>query len=517
MAETITQTARQDLPTWAQPVGFGGLESLFRTVFNAPASGEWYIPRPGAGKGDNPYMLDTSGGFKSYADSGGPFQPFLTGFTPLERAGQNMAINQVKGGQPIREASDQWLLDTLGGAGNTLAKQQQAYTMGGPIAGASRVSLMDALMGRPQEYAQQQYLDQMYGANANAASQSLADLLGQSDVASDASIWSFAGPLAGAARGASADTIQGTYLGGPLNDASQARQYETIQGGFLSPESNPYLTANLDTGLKAISDAYRYGTAPSTAAQFARSGSFGGSAHQQTQQMQQFDLGRNLSDYTNAFLGDNFARERANQLAAIQAERDNYARERANQLAATGQERGYSQSALEAERGRQYGGMENALQRSLGVAMDERGGWRSLLDNTLTRGLQGAEGELGRAVQAQSLIPDLMASRYQDADVLRALGSEYRNFIDAQNQINYQNEQQAFQWPFRLFDILGSGLASMTGGGGVTTQTSTNPNALSPAAQGVGLGSLGLSALSNLGSWLWPGAGGAGTAAAGTP
>lgn len=496
MAET-NSTTRQDLPDWARPYGGAGFSSLI----------SWLFPnqtRTPTGNENWPENIEL-GAPASYDEIGGPLAPFLTGFNQWEQSGQQMALNQILKNQPVRDSSQQWMLDTLGGPSSDLARQYETYMTGGPVAGASRLGLMDALTGRPQEAASQSLLDAMYGGTANQAQQAAYNTLGnQRDLATDASTWSYAGPLAGQARQQSLAELRGDALNNPLFGAAQARQMDTIQGGFLSPESNPYLQSNLDTGLKSITDAYRYATAPSTAAQFARSGSFGGSAHQQTQGMQQFEMGRNLTDFANQFLGDNFARERQNQLAAISGERGQYAQERANQLGALGQERGYTQSALEAERGRQYGTQENALQRALQGALDERGGWRSMLDNQLTRGMQASEGELGRGVQAQSLVPDLMQSTYQDADVLRSLGSEYRNFTDAQNQINYQNQQQQFQWPFRLYDIIGSGLASFTGGGGVTTQTSSNPNALSSGAQGAGLGMLGVGALSNLGSWLYP-------------
>lgn len=467
MAQEITQQTRQDLPDWARPYGAGSLVSLFKFLYpdsGFDEKGDWHQGRTA-----------------TYEEIGGPMLPFLTGFTPMERAGQEMAVNQVKSGQPIRNASDQWTLNALGGDPNKidsnsdLARQYETYMTAGPLAGASRTSLLDALMGGTQGAAEQSLLDSMYGGTANQAQQSAYNTLGKErDLARDASAWSYTGPLAGSAR---------------------SQSQKTIEGDYLSPYSNPWLTENLNTGLKGISDAYKYATAPSTAAQFARSGSFGGSAHQQTAGMQQFELGRNLSDFTNQFLGENYSRERGNQLAA------------------TGNERNFSQSALEAERGRQYGTQENALQRSLQSALDERGGWRQLLDNQLTRGMQASEGELGRGVQVQSLLPQLMQSRYQDADVLRSLGSEYRNFIDAQNNIDYQNKQQQFQWPFRLYDILGSGLASFTGGGGVTTSTSSNPNALSTPMQAAGMGALGTVALSQLGSWLYPQAGGDGAAA----
>jgi len=496
---SVNNTTRQDLPVWAQQYGQGSLVSLFNTLFPdsgySDEDGKWYQGRTA-----------------TYDELGGPMLPYLTGFTPLERAGQEMAVNNVKSGQPIRQASDQWMYNALGGDPNKtdsnsdLARQYETYMTAGPLAGASRSSLLDAIMGKNQSAASQYMLDTLYGGTANQAQQSAFNTLGnQRDLATDASLWSFAGESAGRARGQADKEIAGAYLNDPLFGASKSQQLRTISGAGMDPRSNPYLQANLDTGLKSISDAYKYATAPSTAAQFARSGSFGGSAHQQTAAMQQFDLGRNLSDFTNQFLGDNYGRERGYQENASTNARNAYQQERSNQLGALQNERNFAQSALEAERGRQYGTQENALSRATQAAGGERNLWSQLLDNQLTRGMNASEGELGRGVQVQSILPQLMQSRYQDADVLRSLGSEYRNYIDQQNQIDYQNKQQEFQWPFRLYDILGSGLANFTGGGSTTTQTGTNPNALSGGAQAVGLGTLGVGALSQIGSWLYPG------------
>ncbi len=508
MADQVNNTTRQDLPDWARPYGAASLLSIY----------DWLFPDREEVTKDGKTDVNL-GAPASYEDIGGPLAPFLTNFTPLEQAGQQMAVNNVKSGQPIRQASDQWMYNALGGDPNAidsnsdLSRQYESYMTGGPLAGASRVSLYDALMGNNQSSASQYMLDQLYGGTANQAQQAAYNTLGnQRDLATDASMWSFTGPLAGQARGQASREINGENLKSPTFNASQRKQLDTIMGSNLSPTSNPYLKSNLDTGLKSISDAYKYATAPSTAAQFARSGSFGGSAHQQTAAMQQFDLGRNLSDFSNQFLGENYGRERQNQEAAINAARGEYQQERGNQLGVLGNERNFSQSALEAERGRQYGTQENQLNRSSDAASRERDLWSQLLDNQLTRGMQASEGELGRGVQVQSILPQLMQARYQDSDVLRSLGSETRNLIDAQNQIQYQNDQQKFQWPFRLYDILGSGLANFTGGGSTTTQTGTNPNALSPAAQGIGLGALGVGALSSLGNWLYPsGSGGAPT------
>lgn len=480
MADTVT--TRQDLPEWARSFGFGGLDTLGRLIFHDPTDGGDFWRKNAKGsdvfdmsgglkKGGTPFNAELPSGYNYDAimnDRQMPLAPLPEWYNDAEIAARSYAQSQMESAVPLRNAADQWLIDSIGGGDpnqadtpRDFASMYNTFLTAGPLAGASRAGMLDALTGNSQEYSKQRLLDSMYGKTSKSAENSLAGLIGpQSDIATDAATWSYAGPNAGAAR---------------------ARSYDTIQGKFLSPESNPYLKSNVDASLKAIADAYQYGTAPETMGQFARAGSYGGSAHQQTMKMKQFDLGRTLSDAANQMYGENFARERGAQESAINAER------------------GLSASALEAERGRQYGAAENAMSRAQQAALDEASGYRSLLDSQMSRGAAASDSELNRNAQIMAMFPELMQSRYYDSDAARALYGEKRQLTDARNQGNYQNALTMYQLPMNLINILGSGLASFTGGGGVTTQTTTNPNAISPVAAGLGGTTVGLSALSALG------------------
>lgn len=447
MGSNITQTTRQDLPSWALGYGQSGLTSFVRTFF------------PRATFNDKGEIIDI-GDPGHYDEIGGVYRPMLDDFTELEKSGQKHAINQVLGGANLRNQADRWMLDQMNGQGDDLARLTQTYNMGGPLAGASRVGLLDALQGNSQKYASQRLLDDMYGNTSKSAEDRLYGMLGsEGDYTRDAAFDTIGGGLAGNARRSSADTINGRYL---------------------SPDSNPWFRSTVDEGTKAIADAYKYATMPELMGNAARTGSFGGSAHQQTAGMKQFELGRNLSDFVNKMYSGNYQQERQNQLAATNAER------------------GYTQSQLEAERGRGYTAAENALSRAQQAALDERGGWRSLLDAQNNRMMSSSEGELGRGIQSMSLFPELMRGRYEEADVLRRLGAEDRQLGEAQKEVDYQNRLTDFQWPFNLYNILGSTIASMTGGGGVTTQTSPNPNAISPVAGALGGGLAGVGLLSSM-------------------
>lgn len=447
MSSVLNQTTRQDLPEWALAYGQSGLTSFVRKFF------------PGAQFNEKGELTEISEP-GSYEDIGGVLRPMLDDFNSLEQSGRTHAINQAISGADMRNKGDRWIQDQMDGPSNDLARLTQTYNMGGPLAGATRSSLLDALMGNSQKYASQRLLDNMSGGNPNSADDRIAGMLGsEGDYSRDAAFDTIGGSLAGNARRSAADTINGRYL---------------------DPSSDSHFGATVDAGTKAIADAYKYATAPETMGAFARAGSYGGSAHQQTAAMKQFELGRNLSDFTNKMYSDNYSRERQNQLAASNAER------------------GYTQSALEGERGRGYTAAENALSRSQQAALDERGGWRSLLDAQNNRMLSSSEGELGRGVQAMSLFPQLMQGRFNEADVLRQLGSEQRQLSEAGKEVKYQNDLTKFQLPFNLYNMLGSTIASMTGGGGVTTQTSPNPNAISPVAGYAGSALAGAGAIADI-------------------
>lgn len=465
MAEIVTQ--RQDLPPWAQSVGHAGLNTLLEILYNSPDSGSYYTPD---GK------FDKSGGLRGYK---GPDMPLPGRYNEVEQGARDYIFDKAQSGQPLRLAMDQRLMDMLGrgdpGAVDTmgdLADEQRIFNMGGPLAGASRSAALSGITGETQGAANQALYDAIFGTGARSAQRSAENALGgERDIARDASFANFMSPNMGAGR---------------------AQQLATLQGNYLMPGSNPFLDATADAQSRRLANAYRYGTAPSTDAAFARAGSFGGSAHQQTKQMQQFDFGQNLSDSLN-------------QLYA-----GNYDRERQNMLNAGSEALQFGNQSLEAERTRQYNTQSQMLQQALEAALNERQGWRSMVENQLQRGAQTAEGQAGRDIQLLQLFPELMRSRYDDGDIGRLLGAEKRGIEDARNQAGYQNRMSRYEWPFKALEMLGQGIASFTGGQSV--QTAQNPNSNSNVANGLGAGLLSIGALSQLGGqngfgW-WGGQGG---------
>lgn len=453
MADTVT--TKHDIPEWSLPVGYAGLHEMAKLFFNPP--------------GDDPNnywkddKLDFSGGMKGYK---GPDIPLPGRYNEVEDGARKYIFNKAASGQPLRLAMDQRLMDLLGRGDpeavdtlSDLADEQRIYNLGGPLSGASRSAALSAIGGKTQGAANQALYNAIFGAGATGANRSAASALGnEQDIARGASFANFLSPNMGAGR---------------------AQQLATMQGQYLTPGSNPFLDSTADAMSRRLANAYRYGTAPSNDAAFARAGSFGGSAHQQTKQMQQFDYGQNLSDSLNQLYGANYDRERQNMLNA-----GSEALQFGNQ-------------SLEAERTRQYNTQSQLLQQALEAAVNERQGWRSTLENQLQRGAQTAEGQAGRDIQLLQLFPELMRSRYDDGDIGRLLGAEKRGIDDARNRAQYENQMTRFEWPMRVLEMMSQSLAGFTGGQSVTT--AQNPNTNSNAANAAGTGLMFLGGLSQLG------------------
>jgi len=88
------------------------------------------------------------------------------------------------------------------------------------------------------------------------------------------------------------------------------------RGDYLDPASNPYLQSTYNQAARGLTDAYSTGTAAQTDAAAARAGALGGSAYNQQTAMNQYGLGRNLSDLATDIYGGNYQQERQRQLTA---------------------------------------------------------------------------------------------------------------------------------------------------------------------------------------------------------
>lgn len=122
--------------------------------------------------------------------------------------------------------------------------------------------------------------------------------------------------------------------GAAIDDKERARraltqsvigQYSnpTMRGQYLNPATNPWLKATYNQAAQGLTDAYSTGTAAQTDAAAARAGALGSSGYNQQTAMNQYGLGRNLSELGTQIYGGNYQTERSRQDAAVQAERQN--------------------------------------------------------------------------------------------------------------------------------------------------------------------------------------------------
>jgi len=114
-------------------------------------------------------------------------------------------------------------------------------------------------------------------------------------------------------RAGQAATLGYAQGSGPMVNMADRLAMATMGGAYLYPETNPYLAETYKQGARAMTDEYKYATAPTTAANFARAGAFGGSAMDQEQEQEQFGLGENLASLANAVFGGNYQTERQRQ------------------------------------------------------------------------------------------------------------------------------------------------------------------------------------------------------------
>lgn len=93
-------------------------------------------------------------------------------------------------------------------------------------------------------------------------------------------------------------TAQRAMNGSPLMKATQQNQLDTVNGAYMSPDSNPYLKANVDRALGDVQTRIN--------SQF-NNANYGTTAHQET-------LARAMGDQANQLYGANYANERTNQM-----------------------------------------------------------------------------------------------------------------------------------------------------------------------------------------------------------
>lgn len=88
----------------------------------------------------------------------------------------------------------------------------------------------------------------------------------------------------------------------------------TQSGRYLLPQSNPFLEQTYNAATAPVVQQFRDATEPGIQAEFARAGSFGGSAQNQAESIAQQNLGNTLQNLATNIYGGNYEAERQNQI-----------------------------------------------------------------------------------------------------------------------------------------------------------------------------------------------------------
>lgn len=405
-------------------------EDLARIQASNPAAYEAWskdvLPLPG-----NFNFKDAAPGIRTWGSAAGPPDQPYEDFSDVEKFGRNAALQVVAGGNPLQGLANNFAAKRFSGGEQSLADQQLAYFLGGPLAGATRTGMLDEIIGPGAQYSEQALLDTLYGKSTEAADQALYTLLGSDRTA----------------------TREGMHrtIGGPEAEMARGVSGRTMRGDYLNPDTNPYLDATYRRAAGAMTDQYRDAVAPQIAAQFARAGSFGGSAHQNTEAASRYNFGRNLEELATGIYGENYGRERDRQLAVA------------------GQERGYTENAITNRIAQEVAAAGGLLGQRASSAEAERAGRRGVI--TGERGLQGqmTEGTLSRLMQLTGMVPGIRAGDYQDADVIRTIGREGTELGRTNREIQHANALADFQFPFDIISLLSGGIGGAIGNSGTST------------------------------------------------
>lgn len=246
-------------------------------------------------------------------------------------------------------------------------------------------------------------------------------------------------PDINAARANLAATMQGQYF-----KPTDVNAYLGAQNAYAGP--NPYLDQAIQKTQGDIARNYAAGTGAQTLAQFRNAGAFGGSAMQETQDMQNKTLGDALSNASSQMRMQDYGLQQ--QISAQDLARN-------SQLAEA-----------------QY-----------------------------ARGDQNYNAERQRQLQGMMFAPQLANTDYQNMQALLGVGDIYRDAQQGQLSDAYQKWLAQVNAPYQQLDTLAGGITGATGGGIARNSTGLNPYQSSSTANALGGGLAGASIGSNFGPW----------------
>lgn len=255
--------------------------------------------------------------------------------------------------------------------------------------------------------------------------------------------------LTGTLQGQYRNPVAGQQVGSggqynPNQVGSQRNQY--------SGENNPHFNRVLQGGLGDIGRAYRETVAPDIASMFTMSGTYGGSAHQDTQERAQRALADRMGSFASGMLNDQYGRSAGLEESYL----------------------GRDFSGQQFNVGQGASAFENAAQRGLNAGQFNANLGSSAWENERNRQMQAVSGATGLASGAgQNLMNALSAGDVERRQGQSLLDSAYGDFTEWRNN------------PEQRLGVFGNALGSVMGRAG-GTQTSTGPGS-DPVGQGIGL------------------------------
>lgn len=262
--------------TALRPIISNAILQLLMT--GGPAFGQATTAFPGGMAAPQPLAAPAAAKPKTAAGRGGTPQPQ---FQTVPRFNEDRGTRTIPGGSPNRQG----IPATMQGAGPTLGSGAGAS---GPTGGPFNLT---SLLGQSAGQANTQNIPGDFAAPLQQNEQTLLDaLMGQ--------------------------------IANPVFAAGQDQLASTIRGDFLRPESNPFLSAMIDTEQRRLGEAFRDVEAPALQSRFTRAGQQiqpqGSSAFDTAAAIALRGLTSAQGDVATQLAGQNFQAERGRQLDAVQ-------------------------------------------------------------------------------------------------------------------------------------------------------------------------------------------------------
>ena len=249
-------------------------------------------------------------------------------------------------------------------------------------------------------------------------------------------------PAVTGAQQNAADSFSGKYMDEGLGIANQNNPYM----GQANPYSgqNPYLQSMIDQSSQDVMDNYNKTVNPQLAAMDRASGAFGNSGVQEMRSDSQQNLARELGNVSSGLRFQDYGQQA--QLA------------------------------------------ESGLSRDATLAAQQQANQLNVFNN-----------ERNNQMASMEFAPQLAESDYRDAQALLGVGDIYRDDSQQNLNFNYDQWQQAQNYPYQQLDVLANALRTSVGAGGSSVMSAPNAYSSNSTANMLGTGLMGYGALDGLG------------------